>query len=131
LHAILPELVEFRPEPLASLSYRVAGGAVLGAGLTQPHVFAVTLRGATVDRSRWMPQQPAEQVQRSNSHDLLDTDPPRTFVFAPDGSGIEELQGTITARETGLYSVRFVFHYSVAGQDMRHTSLPVHIYKQG
>lgn len=131
LHAIVPELLGYRAGPQPALAYTVAGDAVIGAGIKQPHVFAMTLRGAQVGAARWMPSSPGGAVAPSTSENLLDTDPPRVLTFTTDREDLEEVQGTVTARAPGLYILRFVFYYSVAGEDRQHASDPIRIYSQG
>jgi hypothetical protein len=53
------------------------------------------------------------------------------LTFPAGANDIEELQGTVTAREPGLYAVRFVFHYSVGGEDREHVSDTIRIYAEG
>jgi hypothetical protein len=130
LYALVPELLEYRAGPQPGLAYAVAGDKVIGAGVKQPHVFALRMRDGTVEPARWMPGSTGGEVLRSTSENMLDTKPPRVLAFTPDREDIEELQGTVTAGEPGLYVLRFVFYYSVAGEDRQQVSDAIRIYSR-
>lgn len=127
LHAIVPEIVEYRPGEQAALDYRVQGDALFGAGVRQPRVFSLTLQAGRVKSARWMPDG-AAGVATARSENLLDTDPPRVLHFSDARDDIEELQGSITLRDAGFVKLRFAFHYSVAGEDRTRRSEPVLLY---
>ena len=131
LHAIVAEMLAYQAGVQPALAYSLAGDAVIGAGIRQPHVFAIALRGGQVGAARWMPGDPGGALAQSASENMLDTDPPRILTFSNEREDIEELQGTISAREPGLYQLRFVFYYSVAGEDRQQTSDVIRIYAQG
>jgi hypothetical protein len=131
LHAMVLQVVSFMPGSQAALAYVVEGAAVVGAGVARPQVFSVALRGRTVSPARWVLDRTTNAVSQARSENFLDTEDPRVLTFPAGANDIEELQGTVTAREPGLYAVRFVFHYSVGGEDREHVSDTIRIYAEG
>jgi hypothetical protein len=131
LHAIVPEVLEYRAGVQPGLDYRVAGDRLFGAGVRPPRVFSIALKAGAVASARWMPDVPGGAPVPARADNLLDTDPPRVLHFTDTRDDIEELQGSVTLRDAGLVRLRFAFHYSVAGDDRTHLSEPVLLYARG
>ena len=128
LHAMELEVQKFTAGAQPALAYIVEGAEVIGAGIARPHVFSVAVRGLTVAPARWVLDRTTNAVSQARSENFLDTDDPRVLTFPAGANDIEELQGTITARQPGLYEVRFLFHYSVGGEDRQHASDTIRVY---
>jgi len=117
LHALVLEVLRYQPGAVAELAYVIEGEEVLGAGVARPHVFQVTLAGSRVEAARWVVDATRGVVHQARSGNFLDTLEPRVLTFPAGAPDIEEIQGTVLALQSGLYELRFVFHYSVAGED--------------
>ena len=128
VHALELEVVRFEPGPRPEYAYHVDGAALVGAGTPQPHVFSVALLGDRVGRARWVTDARLGRFAQARSANFLDTDDQRLFSFPASADDIEEIRGTVLAQEPGLYALRFVFHYSVAGADRQKASEVVHVY---
>ena len=128
LHAIELELVRYEPGARPELGYELEGADLIGAGVAKPHVFNVSLFGESVGPARWVVDAKAGTFAQAKSANFLDTDEPRVLTFAADGADLEELQGTVLAQDPGLYEFRFLFHYSVGGEDRQQASEAALVY---
>jgi len=122
------ELLRFTPGRHAALDYAVEGEAIQGAGLARPHVFSISLRGDKVGPATWVTDARAGRIAVAKSANFFDTDEPQLLTFPAGRSDIEELQGTVLATQTGLYEFRFVFDYSVGGDDRQQATSPLLVY---
>jgi hypothetical protein len=127
LHAMTLEVVSFAPDSRDEYHYRIEGGELIGAGMAKPHVFSISLFGERAGRAQWVLDARRGTSAEANTENFFDTDEPRVLTFAPEGSN-EEIRGTVLAQDPGLYAVRFVFHYSVAGEDRQKQSDVIHVY---
>lgn len=128
LHAMELKVHAFTAGVQPALAYAVDGAALIGAGIARPHVFSVGLKGRTVLPARWVLDRTTNAVSQARSENFLDTDDPRVLTFPAGANDIEELQGTVLAREPGLYELGFVFFYSVGGEDREHRSDTIRVY---
>ncbi len=127
VHAMELEVVRFTPEVGLEYAYRVEGAAVIGAGMSEPHVFSVTVFGDRVTPAQWVNDAKRGSFSESKSVNFFDTnDPPRYLKLAIGET--EELKGMVLAQEQGLYELRFVFYYGVAGVDRHKTTEVIHVY---
>ena len=122
------ELLRFAPGRFAALDYAVEGEAIQGAGVARPHVFSISLRGDKVGPATWVTDARAGRIAVAKSANFFDTDEPQLLTFPAGRSDIEELQGTVLATQTGLYEFRFVFDYSVGGDDRQQATSPLLVY---
>jgi hypothetical protein len=122
------ELLRFTPDRRPELDYAVEGEAIQGAGVARPHVFSVSLRGQKVGPATWVMDARAGRIAVARSANFFDTEEPQLLTFPGDSSDIEELQGTVLATQTGFYEFRFVFDYSVGGEDRQQSSSPLLVY---
>ncbi|WP_158501601.1 DUF4062 domain-containing protein [Vitiosangium sp. GDMCC 1.1324] len=128
LHATELEVVRFTPGRRPEYAYEIEGARLIGAGVAQPHVFTVLVFGNRVMPARWVIDAKRGTFREAKSANFFDTDDPRILTFPAGGADIEELKGTVMTCEQGLYELRFVFHYSVAGVDRQRTSEVAHVY---
>ena len=128
LHALELVVDHFEPGPHPDLSYEIEGRELIGAGVARPHVFSLAVFGDQVGRAQWITDGKQGTFVQANSANFFDTDDPRILTFPAGGADIEEIRGTVLMQEPGLYKVRFVFHYSVGGQDQEKSSEAIHVY---
>lgn len=127
LHAMELEVVSFAPGVRPEYAYRVDGAELIGAGIAKPHVFTVTVSGKRVAPSQWVVDARRGTFVESRSANFFDLEDPRILTFSA-GGGNEEIRGTVFSQEAGLYALRFVFHYSVAGVDQHKATEVIHVY---
>ncbi|HEX5748850.1 MAG TPA: DUF4062 domain-containing protein [Archangium sp.] len=128
LHAMELEAVRFTSGLRPEYAYELEGTSLIGAGIARPHVFTVMVFGNRVMPARWVIDSKLGTFREAKSANFFDTDDPRILTFPADGADIEEIKGTVMACEQGLYELRFVFHYSVAGVDRQRASEVAHVY---
>jgi pimeloyl-ACP methyl ester carboxylesterase len=128
LHSMELEVVRYTPGARAEYAYRIEGTALVGAGVAKPHVFSVMVFGERVAPTQWVTDAKLGTFSEARSANFFDTDDPRILTFAAGGADIEEIRGTVLVQEPGLYALRFVFHYSVAGADRHKATELIDVY---
>ena len=122
------ELIRFEDDPQSRYAYQIDGAEIIGAGMTTPQVFKVSIFGNRVAPARWVVNTKDGTFVKSKSANFFDTDEPRVFKFSPDDKEDEEILCAVLAQERGLYQLRFVFYYSVAGVDKRQATEIINVY---
>lgn len=117
---------EFLPGNLPQYRYRVNLDEIIGRGTGQVRVFQTYLSGKTQSGAEWIDEKGNPQAAKTDN--LLDIDPPKVLTLQSEADTGEELDITVMAEEQGLYKIRFVFDYFVAGKDKQKSSETVLIY---
>lgn len=127
VHTMELEVVRFTPGARSEYAYRVEGAAVIGAGIPEPHVFSVMVFGKRVAPAQWVIDARRGTFSESKSVNFFDTDDPPRYLKLALGE-TEEVKGIVLAQDPGLYELRFVFYYSVAGADRHKATEVIHVY---
>lgn len=125
IHAIKVSVNEFIAGEQAGLHYSVDFDKLIGREITPIRVFNIQLNGAVGHTLTYIDSEHA--ARQSNSDNLLDTDPSICFSLTKYDRS-EELEINITANASGLYTLRLIFHYFIAGKCFERPTEPITIY---
>jgi hypothetical protein len=116
----------FLPGQRPEFAQRMNLDLIYGRGPAIPHEFHVIVRGAQVDRARWVKKDSAIEAKSGN---FLDTDDatfkPFTLATSPDST----VFGTVLAANAGLYELVFRIGYRGPGGRGECRTSPIRMYQ--